>query len=82
MKLIISIRSMALAEDLWGGFLIREGEGPKYCLYSFPMKVKTRKAFKRSQGVPRAAKPERPPKGMCVTCLCLVFAYQGPGYDL
>ena len=25
----------------------------KYCLYSFPMKVKTRKAFKRSQGIPR-----------------------------
>ncbi len=25
----------------------------KYCLYSFPMKVKTRKAFKRSQGLPR-----------------------------
>ena len=54
----------------------------KYCLYSFPMKVKTRKAFKRSQGVPRAANPERHPKGMCVTCLCLVFAYQGPGCDL
>jgi hypothetical protein len=25
----------------------------KYCLYSFPMKVKTRKAFRRAQGLPR-----------------------------
>jgi hypothetical protein len=35
----------------------------KYCLYSFPMKVKTRNAFKRSQGL---QSPEAPKGCVCV----------------
>ena len=46
----------------------------KYCLYSFPMKVKTRNAFKRPQGL---QSPEAPKGCVCVrtrvtrdTCDC------------
>ena len=35
------------------GWLIGRDMRHKYCLYSFPMKVETQKAFKRSQGLPR-----------------------------